>query len=1380
MLLPSDVARLVLGYLQEEGLSATSQAFIHESPNLKEYAEHTTGDGTIPACVFFIFGKGLTSILNEYVAAKTKESSSEVPLIMSSLWKKLDYTLNQIKSMQNTPAISAFQRTRSRVGGANLARQRALTVASAGGLICSSVSETSSIMSPAHPHHSMLGHSTPVCYTGTRPAPGSGTLHQIHDGGRFVNTPRDSPIQIIVSEHRLTPGPMSPGRRKWDTPRKRGGALSVSSGPGRSATTVGSLTAEPQPEEAVDENFPQLVIQNARDKILGDRALQEKLAENINKILANEPTPQTSKASSTIEEDQSIDEILGLQGEIHMSDDAIHDILEQTESDPAFQALFDLFDYNKTRLTDGEPEDGEVSSSPEESDIAGPSSAVRPLQSDDPGATNRDANASDATAMTLKTRAGQERKTRKSTAPTLLKKIIICPVSRASRIENSSARLLSALGDPPRVSFAAMDSNRKEKGSFFNNSAGVTPMDIDEPLNTPPPFDCLAPQEPATKDSSSTSSALSESSAFHLSRDSAAFAVPEETSASTTGKKPAQGSKEQPASGPSSVLLSPVTVQLVNTPMPTANLPHISLSSSGADTLPVSALSVTPLSVSTTAASAGASVTAASLSSSYITAPFIAAPDSSSSASTSATLTASPAPPAGPSSHAPVVAVVTTPDPSTTKPSTPSKAAADSNIMSLKIIISDSQDVDSSSDTVLNQAISSISEDKIPTIYLSSPAKSPAGPVTPKASFDEAALAVSGLQSSEAHPSPLSGKAGAIIASPLTGTSQAQQSYIIQLPLDNPELQATTASYFLVTEPTTPDVQTRQILLPAGVSKPLPTNLYGVTTPTRSQGYSTGSALILPSPVKPMMLPVSVVGQNTLGKVQVVSSQFVTLPNPAPAQQTETVLPKPLTVATKQSAPAGTEKNLVVTVVQPMTAENTGQQDPEKGPSHKRILRFDSSAVVQPQITRTTTHASPKTSTSQCLQQPEKNKRQSVTRTQPTILGGNKPKRRVETVRCSADPHAGVGFEKKSIQQSQKNTVKKNSRKQDHNICNHESISASSSSSSSVDASRSEAVKNSESGRRSKSGDRKLNHDQCNDEATAKHSQSSRLSSDPALNSGIRKDKEENGRKEPAEKTPLKSHEGRTEKRTPTQEMPNVTANKENEMKGSMQEQQQQSTPSSSASRDFSPPAATQPTSNTQSKAAKASSKTSSLAKQAAEMLQDIQGLNSPPTPVKKPGAASSDLSLPGTGRNQEAPADSPKTPSRQKKSKDGEGTPKQQLPPNTPDVPSCSPASEAGSENSINMAAHTLMILSRAAIARTGTPLKDSLRQEGVGDKSHTSSRNSKKRKQESPAASPSAKKEAKQSPSKKTDRERKKLVDCFPHDLDVDKFLSSLHYDE
>lgn len=41
-----------------------------------------------------------------------------------------------------------------------------------------------------------------------------------------------------------------------DTPRKRSAALSGSSVPGRSVTTASSISAEPQPEEAVNENFP--------------------------------------------------------------------------------------------------------------------------------------------------------------------------------------------------------------------------------------------------------------------------------------------------------------------------------------------------------------------------------------------------------------------------------------------------------------------------------------------------------------------------------------------------------------------------------------------------------------------------------------------------------------------------------------------------------------------------------------------------------------------------------------------------------------------------------------------------------------------------------------------------------------------------------------------------------------------------------------------------------------------------------------------------------------------------------------------------------------------------------------------------------------------
>lgn len=1386
MLLPSDVARLVLGYLQEEGLSATSQTFIHESPNLKEYAEHTTGDGTIPACVFSIFGKSLTTILNEYVAVKTKESCHEVPAVMTSLWKKLDFTLNQIKSLQNSPAISACQRVRSRIGVANMARQRGLTLASAGSVVCSSVSETSSIISPAHTSHGVLGQSTPLSFTSlhTRAAQNSGVHQQILDGNRSLNMPRDSSVQIIVSEQRLNPGPMSPGRRKWDTPRKRSGAPSGSTGPSK---PVSSLSAEPQTEEVVDENFPQLVIQNACDKILGDRSLQEKLAENINKILANETTPQTSKASSsTVEADQSIDEILGLQGEIHMSNDAIHDILEQTESDPAFQALFDLFDYNKTKFTDGEPGDGDVSSCPEEIDTAG-SSIVKPFQTDDPGTTHTDADASDTTQMTVKMRAGQDRKTRKSTSSTLLKKTCLAPSSRASRIENSTAKLLVSHGDPQGVSFAAVDSNKKEKASLFSNSVGVTTMDIDEPLNTPPPpLDSVPTQELATKDSTSTTTALSNSATIPSSRACATFTATVCTSASIVDKKQepkqVQGSKEQPATTSSSddqpMFLSPSQVELNNTSMLSADLPHMSVSTSVGDTQPMSTVSVISEAASSTSASGTTTVATVPASPSSAD----ATPNTPTSASTSATLTAAPASstPASPVSFSSCAPLAAPPDPLTTNSSAPSKAAVDSsNVVSLKIIISDNQDENSSSDLALNQAISSISGDTIPTIYLSSPAKSPAAPGTPKANLDEAAQAVSGLQNSEAHASPLNGKAGALVASPLS--SQAQQSYFIQLPLDttNPALQGGTASYLLLTEPSTTDVQTRQVLLSTGVSKgqPLPTNQYGVTTPSLSQGYATGSTLILPSPVKPMMLPVSVMGQN----VQMVSNQLVAIPNPVPVQHPETTKLKPHTVVIKQSATAGTEQNLVSKEIQPVLAENISQEDAAKGSSHKRILIFDSTTEVHQETAkaRITPPSAANTPTSRSNQQSDRDNMQPAHRTKPAILGGNKPKRRVDTVRCPADPQLGGALEKDTkkaifLQQQQKDCIKKNPRKQDHNIRNKESQSPSPSSG---DASQLETLKMLELGDRSKYIDLKHNHDKGNVGAKAKDSHTSgSISSDSALKSGSRKDTEESNRKEPAEKAPAKSREGRLEKRTPSQEMPNVTANKENEMKSSP-------SPSASASRDFGSPAVVQPTTNPQSMATKPPSKTISLAKQAAEMLQDIQGLNSPASPIKTPGAGGSDLSLsrtPGTGRIQEESADCSRTPSQQRKGKDGEGTPKHLLFPNTPDIPTCSPASESGSENSINMAAHTLMILSRAAIARTGTPLKDSLRQEGAGEKLPTNSNNAKKRKQSSPTASPPSKKESKRSPSKMKGRERKKLVDYFPHDLDVDKFLSSLHYDE
>ncbi|ELW64219.1 Protein NPAT [Tupaia chinensis] len=125
------------------------------------------------------------------------------------------------------------------------------------------------------------------------------------------------------------------------------------------------------------------------------------------------------------------------------------------------------------------------------------------------------------------------------------------------------------------------------------------------------------------------------------------------------------------------------------------------------------------------------------------------------------------------------------------------------------------------------------------------------------------------------------------------------------------------------------------------------------------------------------------------------------------------------------------------------------------------------------------------------------------------------------------------------------------------------------------------------------------------------------------------------------------------------------------------------------------------------------------------EMLQDVQR-QSPGTRL----ADSNDLSVPrtpGSGagdKHKEEHTEGIKAPSSRRFADDS-STPKVMIPPITPDLPACSPASETGSENSVNMAAHTLMILSRAAISRTAsTPLKDNTQQFRASSRNSTKKR--------------------------------------------------------
>ncbi|XP_048120128.1 protein NPAT isoform X2 [Alosa alosa] len=1331
-------------YLQEEGLSGTSRAFILESPNLKEYAEHSTEDGLIPACVFSLFGKNLKTILNEYVASKTKEISQEnhAPAMLSSLWKKLDITLNQIKCLENSPIVYSSQRMRTKNG---IIRNRAL----ASPMACPSPSgvmapsPSSCAPSPLPTPHGAPGHSTPVCVSQARLSPLTLSHPHVQDVSRLsINLSHNTPLQIIVPDQRLTPGPLSPARRKCDSPRRRGGCLASGSGTSRANITSSGLTQEGQGEEVVSENFPQMVIENAREKILKDRSLQEKLAENINKILASDNSPQASKAAcSSVDQDQSIDEILGLQGEIHMTDDAIQDILEQTESDPAFQALFDLFDYGKEKTTGAEEVEGGQRDQ-ESQDIC---HVEEPTETGHLGPVQEDsASCAEPSAVPrARARGAQEAKNkRKSTlssnapknpAPALPSGL---PPSQPASESPVSGRGSSA--DPKqRVGRRhTRPSQHLSQASRSTDIEDTVNMDVDDPVV--PETDSVslaqeqsqvskgpgAEQPPAivgsqllgtARDLLLTASAPVATAGYEGQQESAqghgasrsAEKAPEVLRGSNN-KGPVGEVDQSKKEGPLSQ--GGQAVQKSQTPD--------SLRGSGVSVLPPSAPAARPAAV----------------------------PSSSSAAET---------------------------DPG--------------QIVSLKIIVSDEQE-QPSTDTSLSQAVSSISEERIPTIYLSSPAKSPARGVLLSAPSsgvtpEETVQAVSCLQRTEVtqdgHQPLAPGGAG--------------DGFFQLLPASTGP-----SSYFVVTDQVLPgDHQSSVVVVPGApaTQSKLTTLPQVLATPPRSrtgpQPY--GSTFIISSPVQSMlqsvMLPVSVMSQNNTGKFTIVPNQVLTLPCTTSVTQPATLVAKPnmapqqdasnlgktvksiaappeKVTAPPQKVTAPTQKMAapVPKAAVPLQCQSTEPGKAGGAPGHVRMLCFDAPSSNTPTPPAAPAPApvgsgSPATQTRSPAPtgSPPTEKQTSreggrAETPKPIILGGSRSKRRVETVRVEDQTPQPSAF---TAPQNRDTSVK------------IPAASAGKDKSSDAPKAAAAAVQQGPStrfeSRRKPHMTEKPDAGHTSSNVAQNTKPSERLHLQSAKSTGAKRDGKESGKQEM-----VKAQDGRavTEERTAApQGASPVTANKENELEAHRGKERGQ--PAS--------PAPLDPASAPSAAASKALSKTSPLTKQAAEMLQDIQGLHPAATPPRKQGLGCLDLPLPrtpGLGRLQEDSLDGLRTPGRQRQGREGEGTPRHLLPPATPELPSCSPASETGSENSINMAAHTLMILSRAA--RTGGPLKDSLRQEEAA--APTVAAKSKKRKPGE--SSPADQKE--HSSSKKKAKKQKKLLDSFPDDLDVDKFLSSLHYDE
>ncbi|NWW64151.1 NPAT protein, partial [Ifrita kowaldi] len=1454
----------VAGYLQQENLQATCHQFILESSDLKEYAEHCTEDGFIPACLLSLCGKNLTTILNEYVAMKTKETTNEVPAMMSSLWKKLDYTLSQIRSMQNSDfRFSSNQRMRTRSGIAEMKRQRMLqqSAPANSGLLSiahqSGPQNSSSVVPPQVIHRPTINQSMPQARLNTLFV--SQTQENKINAGGLIH------IQVPTSQERkLHSNLLSPGRRKSESQKRKSiatsGPLSAARSSQDSDEAVIEKESEPL-EELIDGNFPQLVIENAREKILSNKSLQEKLAENINKILGSDGSvaqaPKQTDSGPT-EQETSIDEILGLQGEIHMSEEAIQDILEQTESDPAFQALFEWFDYGKSKVNKNLPAGISGRNGVENEILVGEDS----LETFESSLGTEEANRCDNSgellsckgfqlgeaSCALKTSINDEDMAKKNTAseqlhgncrprkqPEVLTTITpehigeleiafdsVPGLSEPNNRQSSDSKCNEHSADTyvtkessALVSESAMEiekgppshsSQSSPNLEFVHSGAPQIPLIsvAEDTIAGENKTDC-GTKCPLSPDTSLSEKALpgspSDGSPGHsalLRKTNSSISSPSADAGKeqTVTNDPAAlpGVSQENSSHPSNhqgqstqadcaVRSAVDIVELDKTELQLEVVDTSNKNSNDQHTLdkPCKKDFNLPSGLSNTEGTQGDLQEPSSSTKVDTDNLYFSSGDNTcteiSVVSTESSLTTSEICPS------PLPETASSTDESGTEAKSISSVSSSSqpmdvdpsNIMSLKIIISDDPFI--ASDTELNNAVSSITGENLPTIILSSPAKSPTKTAgLPKCLTSEeteknvdSALAEQNLLVlrpkdpvvtsvntpnedctgfSVAGSTHLSSEGGFIQLMPATSTAFGNSSnlYIATCMTDPAALGAAVTPSNVVVLPGSsmplasqaPAVQ--QLRTPPRSSNTFPANQ------TVSPNFPQGSAIIIASPVQPVlqgmvgMIPLSVVGQNG-NTFSAPACQVLHMPVANPVCNGN--VPKLPIPPKSQKIPGARNKTNTGTCLAFLRGaeEKRGVLRTCQTGNWDKLTSAELGRKVEENLP-----VVPAESTSSNSRQSESHRRVLCFDNLLPTPGANT---QIQTTKSSSQKERNENplFAVDSASSSAKAQVPK--REKDKTLprilCKPE-----------VGSNRSAAAKEPQP-------ERKV--------ATAG------LSLDPFHKTTANKENE------------LRRDTDEKQKNQDTAKLSNgqqsVALWNEKTVASVQELNKKQGSLSNGAGNGKSSVSISLSSKETKREPAKASSQglglSSPFSKQCVEMLQDIQW-QSPAGKTVENGELPVPRTPSGVGdRHTDDTTDSVRTPTCRRFNEDST-TPRIMVPPATPDLPACSPASETGSENSVSMAAHTLMILSRAAIARTSTatPLKDNTQQfralrstvkkrklEDLNEGERNSRSANRKDLQSSPT------------PSKKK-KIKAKLPNSFPAGMDVDKFLLSLHYDE
>ncbi|XP_038674244.1 protein NPAT isoform X2 [Scyliorhinus canicula] len=1535
MLLPSDIARLVLGYLQQEKLSNTCRAFILESGDLKEYAEHSTEDGLVPACLLSLFGKNLKTILNEYVIMKARDSMPEAPAVLPSLWRKLEYTLLQIRSLQQSSvALATNQRARTKNALSELRRRGSYSsrqVAKANSSLLSISPQTEQrIIKPLSANPIVITHSTGTSPVIPQPRPDV-FANQIcsQDPSRPGAIASGDVLHIVVPGHcdrRLQPEHISPGKRKCDSPRKRGNFVS---GQNSTSRSVENEVEESQVEIAV-ENFPQRVIENAREKILKDRSLLEKLAENINKVMFSETNaghPSKPPDTSSSLPEQSIDEILGLGDEVHMSDEAIQDILEQTESDPAFQALFDLFDYGKSKRN----EDGVRAPCSQELEIiensasSAPSDVFNTCQTEEMVSLTSMVPEKGSSGYKKKSKAdgtvhknkmsSESNSTTKSTKrenlsfPTFSTTDINKPTlsmnsqmtsSQASRCSCWTAGEASSVSDLPSsvttIHTTLAMSECQEAGniaemeieaqssSIYHEKAKLSPL-VRQELSE----DRLGIEE-LTNHNGKAQSLSKLTCQTGLAAEANKSSLYDKSKAIISPHKPEQPTTQTicgtrtsdetdtvvcnvlaPACSEASSIQSTSVVQKRSEcePAPLDGRKPLSVNSDNSSvttlsdqqnamhTLDISkSLCLTNILVSTVPEASNSSTVSSSSVNSLKSAaiktcvvsaevelhdpaePVSSSVSSSKSSSEVKGISLQPGFGTSGLNSATVSANMVTKSPlattsaktdiSTSKMSNAEPSSTmeidPTNIVTLKIIISDDPK-QTSSDPELSNAVSSIINENVPTIVLSSPGGTPlkgkglnqplssSNSVTVTetnsscnecVSTEETERAINSLgvaaepESSEQHVAAT--EVGAVPTQTITTgniTINIPQADGTLLSTQNPVSLSNDTGLIQLLPATTPFGQSNSVLIAtcvqdsagqslrkgeepnngntfilghrgnstnvlmlpsssasATISTPVPQVL---STPPRpstvftmgqpvSSSFSQGSTFIITSPVQPVLqgmmgvIPVSIMGPNNGTSFTVSPQQVLRMPVPSSLGKKcnrFSKLPisrKPPQLAVQPSPLNTGQSSVIGTFISIDSSISQSNSRPQRGENSDLNIPVDQSG-------KSREHPAEILNASSSKLKPQRHRR----------------------VLCF-DNATAIGSDQSKVES---NTSQEKKENRTDNI------------------NQSDRRFSSQSKERSERTDTRVSKGR---EMQGKLEKNKNVSSGPSYDSfhkttANKENEASRDQVRPRGKETSDLSNIQIQKKGSHSERPNSqTTIADKDGMNKIPESQQECKKGATALA-----VSQETTSKRNPDKSDCFSLTSTLTKQAAEMLQDMQRQS----PVPKQ-TSNADLAVPRTpGSNaHEGPDDSSdfqRTP-RNKGIGDDKASPRVMVPPTTPDIPTCSPASEAGSENSVSMAAHTLMILSRAAIARTTgtTPLKDNTCQIR-SPLSQTKKRKLEEREEEHRQQSLSSRLDlqnsnspGKKKRSKSHKHKRKKHLDSFPVEMDVDKFLSSLQYDE